>query len=138
MKNAGKFWLIVAVLVLITCIVGTAHCATRGPARNQTQSNAIGFEPYFTNPYNYEFASVSGGAVLKNDKGDLFTAVQFQPAHTFALYTEQVLFCGNVSDQFHRGPLVVTYERQGHKMLDGVACHNLESVNEVKEENLQQ
>lgn len=122
-------------LLAVLFIATIAHCSVAQQAR--PQGNSLGFQPYYENPNEYLFASVSGVKVVRDSKESLYTYVLFQPAHTYSLFNTAVLFCGNVSGIFKRGALVITYERVAHKRFNGDACHELISVNNVKEETIQ-
>ena len=128
-----RVWIIATVFIVV--MAAHAHCSIVQQARPQT--NGIHYTPYATNPYMYMFASVSEIQLAKDDKDSLYTFVTFQPAHTYFLFTESILFCGNISGVFKRGALVITYERVAHKRFNGEACHELISVNTVKEETIQ-
>lgn len=93
-------------------------------------TNSLGVLQYTENPYSYMYGSVAGGSLL-NIEGKKFTSVSFQPSHTYGLFTEQVLFCGDESAAFLKGPIVVTYEKVAHTAVAGIGCHNLLSVDQV-------
>ena len=134
-KGCTQFILLLLGLILL--FVATGHGAITKQAGSK---NSIGYEPYYTNPYQYMYGSAVAGQVLKDAKGRLFTTMVFQPSHTFQLYTEEVLFCGNQAEQFNGEagrPLVITYERVAHQKVDGIGCHQLESVDEVKDKEAQ-
>ena len=63
--------------------------------------------------------------------GRVATNLRFQPYGTFNLYTEQVLLCDVPTDELiaraGKGPIVLTYKRQAHEAVDGIACHDLEA-----------
>lgn len=130
-KQALGFVILALVfLVFVAFAITFGHAATTSKSR----SNSLGVEEVYTNPNTYLFALPVDGVTMrgKNDS-DLYTNIRFQPYNTMSLYTESVLFCGAVGDQFNgkRGPLVVTYETRAHKTYRGIACHELESVFEV-------
>ena len=135
LKGLSQFTLLLVGLMVLLAVTG--HCAITKQAGSK---NSIGYEPYYTNPYQYMYGSAVAGQVLKDAKGRLFTTMVFQPSHTFQLYTEEVLFCGNQAEQFNGEagrPLVITYERVAHQKVDGIGCHQLESVDEVKDKEAQ-
>ena len=129
-----RVWIVATVLIVVM-FAAHAHCSIVQQAR--PQGNSLGFEPYYENPNEYIFASVSGIDVVRDNRENLYTYVLFQPAHTYSLFTESILFCGNISGVFKHGALVITYERQAHRRFNGAACHELISVNTVKEEKIQ-
>lgn len=111
-------------LFLVMATVQLSHCT---PTKNRP--NSLGVTEIYTNPNVYLFASIAEGSLL-GKADDRYTNIRFQPYNTMSLYNETVLFCGNQAEQFNgkTGALLVTYERRAHHLLQGVACHNLESV----------
>ena len=127
---------ILLLLGLVLLFVPTGHGAITKLAGSK---NSIGYEPYYTNPYIYLYGSIASGQLFK-DGDRVFTVIVFQPSHTFQLYVEEVIFCGNASAAFNGEagkPLVVTYERVAHTRTNGTGCHVLESVDEVKSKEAQ-
>jgi hypothetical protein len=119
-----------AVTVVLILASSMAHCTTSAP-----RPNSLGLDQVYTNPNVYLFAVPVQLAVIQG-QGDheFYTAVRFQPYNTMELYDESVLFCGDVSGDFRRVPMVVTYDRQAHKMFKGIACHELQPIFEIKTE----
>lgn len=133
-KGCTQFILLLLGLILL--FVATGHGAITKQAGSK---NSIGYEPYYTNPYIYLYGSIASGQLFK-DGDRVFTVIVFQPSHTFQLYVEEVIFCGNASAAFNGEagkPLVVTYERVAHARTNGTGCHVLESVDEVKSKEAQ-
>lgn len=121
---------LIAVAVVLG-LVGYAHCGLV----SKPPSNAFGAMAYAENPNVYLYGSIITGSILVDKPaGRYATNIRFNPAHTFSLFSETVLFCGNVSQQFEgmTGPLVITYRRTAHLLYQGVACHELESVDRVE------
>ena len=113
---------------LILGLAALAECKTT----TKPQSNAFGAVVYTQNPHVYLFGSV----VAVSDMGGA-TNVRFNPARTFAFFSESVLFCGDVVDQFNApGAIMVTYRRNPARLYQGVPCYELESVNKVQEKGL--
>ena len=134
LKGLSQFTLLLVGLMVLLAVTG--HCAITQQAGSK---NSIGYEPYYTNPYIYLYGSIASGQLFK-DGDRVFTVIVFQPSHTFQLYVEEVLFCGNESAAFNGEagkPLVVTYERVAHTRTNGTGCHMLESVDEVKSKEAQ-
>jgi hypothetical protein len=93
--------------------------------------NSIGVVQYNTNPNLYVVGAVSEIFSIDDDKG---IVVRIQPAGTYYLFTEDLLLCGYPVDRFvgKANPVVLTYEVQAHKMIEGVGCHRLINVQEIK------
>jgi hypothetical protein len=129
-KTPMPFWL--RVFILLWCLVtfsilaaDLSHCST------VSKKNSLGAVVEYVNPNAYLYGNIVDGSILGDT--DLYTNVRFQPFHTFLLYTETVLFCGDRSKQFDgmTGPIVVTYKKQAHTLYQGVACHEFVSVEHV-------
>jgi hypothetical protein len=101
----------------------------------QRGKNSIGAVPYQENPYMYTAGAVVSGKVLDNDSA---TILRIQPAYTYALYDESLVLCGDQSDRLNGKSdfMVLTYERISHRLVDGIGCHNLVGVNEIKTKRL--
>jgi hypothetical protein len=85
------------------------------------------------NPYAYLYGSVAKGDVIRDHKGQYATSVMFQPRYASQLFTKSVLFCGNRVDAFEGADaIVVTYRRIPHRMVEGVPCFDLVSVDRVE------
>lgn len=125
--------LIIATILLL-CLaglfIGTGHAAT-----TSHKSNAVGFVQYETNPMTYKVGSVSVSGVPGN--GIVF---RLQPLGTFGLFTEDILICDRdaIAPLFENkhNPLVLTYKTQASRMIDGVGCHQLMRVDEMKTQDL--
>jgi hypothetical protein len=124
------------ILFCLAMFVGIAHGQ---PTTKEINSDFLGIHETYSNPNVYLFAAASKGVVFRDEDGRIFTSMLFQPYHTISLYTESVLFCGNVAPEFSgkHGALIVTYQRLSHRSTGGVGCHIIQSVFEVKEEQLQ-
>jgi len=86
------------------------------------------------NPYSYIYGSVTKRDMIRDDKGQDATNITFQPRYTSEVFTKSVLFCGDRTDAFNKvdGPIVVTYKRVPHRMVEGVPCFDLVSVDHVE------
>jgi len=86
------------------------------------------------NPYNYLYGSVAETNLIRDRKGQYATNISFQPRYASAMFLETVLFCGNESETFRSfaGPLVVTYKRLPHQLIQGVPCFDLVRVDRVE------
>lgn len=125
------------VQTICTLIMGASiFCAVSSPAAVAgKQKNSFGAIIDYSNPNIYIFGAVADGAAFKDEHQKVLTSVRFQPYNTFALYTESVLFCGDVSNLFYHGAIVVTYKRRAHEASGGIGCHELVSVNKVEDKN---
>jgi hypothetical protein len=87
---------------------------------------------YTENPLMYQAVtlSTSPDAVSSID-GNLNLRVK--PLGTYMLYDESILLCGMPLDKFQgKGePFVLIYERQSHRAVQGIGCHNLLNVYEL-------
>jgi len=96
------------------------------------QTNAFGAIVYQDNPYNYEYGKAVAASYVQ-DEGHVGLNVRFQPSRTYTLFTETILFCGDVWEQFENSSLViVTYERESHRLIKGIPCRELIAVDRLK------
>lgn len=118
-------WFIITAAVAFGLLVFKAFGSTTQP-----RPNSLGVEETYQNPNTYLVALPIDGQILDGR----FTNIRFAPYATADLYDETVLFCGDVSGQFNgkKGPLVMTYWTQASGKFQGVGCHDLISVFEVK------
>lgn len=120
---------VLAALIMLL-LVGLSHCAT-----THTSHNSLGTIAYTENPYNYIVASAKDGKVIAEGKA---TSLRLQPMYTYQLFDTSLLLCNDVSEKLNgiTQPMVLTYERQTHRVVEGVACHELIGVNEIKPKKL--
>lgn len=121
-------WIVLTLLVLLILVSGfslKANAATTASVKH----NATGFLPYTGNPMSYKEGNVIAAAVL--DKG---LVLRIQPRGTYSLFTEDILFCSASVEKLigKENPVVLTYETVAHTMVEGIGCHTLVSVDEVK------
>jgi hypothetical protein len=128
-KVTAYIFIILIVLAMFGVCVSLAHGSTTHP-----RPNSLGVEQVYTNTNAYLFGLPIDGQILEG----AVTNIRFQPYNTMELYDESVLFCGNVTTEFNGkvGPVVVTYDRIGHRLYRGVACHDLVSVFEVHDQTV--
>jgi hypothetical protein len=93
-------------------------------------TNSLGTVQYQNNPYTYKAGALTAAAFV----GDGGVVIRIQPRGTFSLYTEDILFCAGAVELVgtKRNPLVLTYETQAHHMIEGIGCHKLIYVDEIK------
>jgi hypothetical protein len=114
-------------------------CASGDVVARSRQSVVLAGLDDDQNPYAYLYGSVAKGDVIRDHKGQYATSVMFQPRYASQLFTKSVLFCGNRVDAFHGADtIVVTYRRVPHRMVEGVPCFDLVSVDRVERGDLPQ
>jgi hypothetical protein len=120
---------VIYVVLVMMLLVIAGKCAVSKP-----HSNSIGVPMYNTNPLMYTAGSLANTAdSVSNVDGNL--NLRIKPLGTYMLYDEQILFCGLPMEKFQgiTEPFVLAYERQAHRTVQGVGCHNLISVESLKE-----
>ena len=112
---------ILMVLALIFAFCTLGHAAT---SSTQRHPNSLGTVSYDTNPLIY-----IPGNVKQADWVDGNLNLRFLPLGTYALYDQQILLCAP-ADKFSgvTEPFMLVYERQSHKSVQGVGCHELRAV----------
>jgi hypothetical protein len=112
-----------------------------GSTTKANRPNSLGLEQVYTNNNAYLFGIPVDGTMID---GDHYTNIRFQPYNTMDLYTETVLFCGDVRSAFgnaytgepYKGPMVITYDKIAHHMYQGIGCHDMVSVFEVHDDQV--
>ena len=120
------------VLLILAGLFALGVCTMLAHGTTHPRPNSLGVGQFYTNTNAYIFGLPIAGHTLEGG----VTAIRFQPYNTTLIYDESVLFCGDVTAQFigKTGTVVVTYDRIGHHMYRGVACHDLISVFEVHDD----
>jgi hypothetical protein len=125
MKKVVVGFLILALIFVITAaiMIGTGHAE---PSHNR--KNSLGVLQTWNNPYTYLLALPVEGKQVEGG----FT-VRFWDFGMPELIDHTVFFC-DISDKFDgkKGVLVVVYETQAHRKANGLGCHYIKYVGEVK------
>lgn len=134
-----KFAFAIVFLLVFGVALQSGHCATSAPHRHD---NGLGPVIEYTNPYTYMFGAIvnvpeNPNRVFQDDKGKIATIITIQPAYAFELYTDELVFCGNEAAALKgmTGPIVLAYKTVAHKLVGGVACHELQGVYHVTAES---
>lgn len=127
MKRVLYTWIVLVLLFLamVLCGITLGRAAT-----TSKQHNSLGAITYQTNPY--EYIVIDKVLDVQNIDGNLNLRVH--PIWTYMLFDQTILFCGLPVDKF-RGiaePFAVTYERQAHRSVQGIGCHDILKVDAVK------
>ena len=112
------------IAMLCFCMIALGHAET-----TKARPNSLGVPEEMHNSYTYLLGLPIDGQIL--DGKD--TNIRFWPYGTPALFDQTILFCG-ITDAFNgkTGPVVVTYRTQASRVYQGVPCHDLKSVFEIK------
>lgn len=107
-----------------------AHCATTSSIKH---GNSLGATISQDNPNTYREGAVLAVAYV-GSQGHEGLVVRIQPRGTYALFTEDLLICGAPIEKFEgkTNPMVLVYETVAHSSVEGVGCHQLKIVDEVK------
>ena len=121
---AGLIALALAFLVIAAVMIATGNASVP-----KSRPNSLGVAQFYNNPYTYLF-----GLPIEGKYVDGNLNVRFQPYASADLFDESILFCGDASGKFKgkKGPLVITYRIQSGHMVQGIGCHEIFSVFEVK------
>lgn len=113
----------VALLILALVTLGIAETAPNRP-------NNLGVSEVYTNTNAYILALPLDGQVLEG----AVTNIRLQPYGTPQLYDENLLLCGDVTEQFNgkSGVLVLVYDKVSHRLFRNVPCHDLKGVFETR------
>jgi hypothetical protein len=120
-------------ILWLAVVLSAGSLTASGDAATLKRQNVLSAVSPDQNPYNYIYGSVVKGNLIRDDKGRYAINVTFQPRYASELFTENVLFCGNRADVFNgiEGPVVVTYKRVPHQLVQGVPCFDLVTVDQI-------
>ena len=115
--------LVLSVLAVLAMLITITHAST-----TKALPNSLGVPEYTYNPNTYLLALPREGQQLEGGYN-----IRFWPFGTPELYDESVLFC-SIEDKFEgkTGVLIVVYETRAHRVYQGIGCHELRGVFEVK------
>lgn len=127
-RVAAAIALVLFVLAVLTIgLTGFAHGAV-----SKKHDNSLGVIQYQTNPFTYVEGSISNVSLVGTGVN-----LRLQPRGVYSLFTQEILLCDydNVAEKFagKKGLVVLSYETVAHRTIQGVGCHDLRSVDEVKE-----
>jgi hypothetical protein len=114
------------IALCLALLVASGHCAID----TKHHDNSLGVLQYQINPFSY--IGVNDIAEATNIEGNLNLRVK--PIGTYMLFDQIVLLCGLPIERFQEvgRPFIMTYERQSHRMVEGIGCHELVRVDEIK------
>lgn len=90
-------------------------------------------QPVYTeNPYTYKVGTVGNVDFVEGG-----IVIRVQPLATYSLFTEDILLCGRLEElakmfEGKRNPLVLTYRTRASHTVEGIGCHTLVRVDELK------
>ena len=119
-----------ALLALIGTLMIIIALNANAAVSKKPQGNSLGFLQYTENPYTYVEGELRGAVYVEKNA----LVVRIQPRGTYALYTEDLLFCRGAAEKIQgkQGALVFVYERVAHESIQGIGCHELRFVDEIK------
>jgi hypothetical protein len=127
-----------AVMVLVLLYIfmwglSDANCST-----NPKKSNTTCWLPegcvtqYVENPYTYTAGTVSAVGFVDDS-----ITLRVQPLATYSLFTEDILICDRdkAATKFDgkHNPVLLTYKTKASHTVQGIGCHDLVRVDELKE-----
>jgi hypothetical protein len=126
----------IALILFLLSVVLIGFSGFAYGAVGKKHGNSLGVIQYETNPFTYVEGSLSNVSLVGTGVN-----LRLQPRGVYSLFTQEILFCDydNVAEKFagKRGLMVLTYETVAHRSIEGIGCHDLRSVDEVKEERPQ-
>ena len=97
------------------------------------KQNSLGVVISQENPYTYKVGSIVAAFDINEGKG---MVVRIQPSKTYLTFFEDILLCGSPVDMLNgkHNPLALIYKTVDSRMIDGIGCHELLGVSEIKTE----
>ena len=126
-----KHWTAVALLALAIVMFVLFAARFAGATTTSRRTNSLGFIPYTENPNLYLVGDIVDYAII--GKADALS-MRVKPLATYILFDENILFCGVPVEKFdgHDNPMVLVYERHSHRLVNGIACHELVMVRSME------
>ena len=127
----------VALVVVVFLLASSAHCSVGKKPSDTTCWLPEGCVTQSAeNPYTYKV-----GSVAVSGMPDDAIVLRIQPLATFNLFTEDILICNrrDITGMFEgkHNPLVLTYRTQASRLVQGIGCHTLVRVDEMKTQEVQ-
>ena len=112
--------LLITVFILAV-FVGLSRCSTTG----NKHGSSLGVPMLQDNPLMYTAGSLAEQDSVTTVDGNL--NLRIHPLGTYMLFDQSVLLCGMPTDKFKgvTQPFVLVYERQAHRAVRGIGCHEL-------------
>lgn len=108
-------------------IVQYAHSTTT----SAHHGNSLGTVQYQDNPFTYKVGKVSAVGFVDDS-----VTLRIQPLATYGLFTEDILICDRINAaplfEGKSNPLVLTYKTRDTRIVQGIGCHTLVRVDEMK------
>jgi hypothetical protein len=129
--NRDRLIVLAAYIITVLLLMVVVGIETGRAATTTSHHNSLGVVPYETNPLIYV-----AGSVADASRVDDAVNIRFQPLGTYSLFDQNILLCGTDKlvakfDGKHN-PMVLTYERQAHRAVNGVGCHDLIRVDNLE------
>jgi hypothetical protein len=121
---------VLLLVVVVLAFIDFSRCAV-----GKQHTSSIGATMYNDNPMSYIAGDIKAIAVIEGG-----VVVRVQPIGTYELFTDEKLFCGNdVVEKFRNiaNPLVLTYRTKASRLIEGIGCHELISVDGLKPKEIQ-
>ncbi len=128
---------LLSVLAALMISCGAALCRADAP---ETHPTPLGVLVDHSNPNVSLVGSIVAGQMVADADGREGTEVRVHPRGMYALFDETVVFCGDQRDKLTTpdgytivGNLVFTYRRAASRLINGVPCFTLRSVDKIEE-----
>ncbi len=125
---AKRILIVVATPLILLALIGLARCMTTSGAR----SKELGTMSYTENPFTYKVGKVYAVGYVDDS-----ITLRVQPLATYGLFTEDILICDRdrILSMFQgkRNPLILTYKVRAARAVQGIGCHDLVRVDEMKD-----
>ena len=124
---AGSVLTVLLMAVIILACATLGHCAVSGRA-----PSSIGNVVYQENPLTYKAGNLTDYAFI----GKTGLVLTIQPVGTYSLFQESILVCNSkeTGDLItgKKNPMVFAYKTRASRLVEGVGCHELVRVYEIK------
>ena len=124
-------WLVTMVVLFLCAYCGATTTAHR---------NSLGVVISDVDPNTAIVGSILEGTINTDKDGRMGISVRIHPKASYTLFDESLMFCGDESDRLSdengnilNGNYAFTYHRAASRLILGVPCHALVSVDKIVE-----
>ena len=126
---------IVLLIIFFVCMTILGHATTTKP-----RENSLGVVISDVDPNTAIVGSILEGTINTDKDGRMGISVRIHPKASYTLFDESLMFCGDESDRLSdengnilNGNYAFTYHRAASRLILGVPCHALVSVDKIVE-----
>jgi hypothetical protein len=138
-KQKAAYWIGLVIIALAIAFFILAVSSLGNATTTKPRENGLGVVISNIDPNDALVGSIVSGELHQDKDGRLGTSIRVHPKATYAMFDEAILFCGDESGALSlpdgtilKGNYAFTYRRAASRVIDGVSCHALISVDKLE------